>query len=266
MQVIEHHQDRLILRYQRSLIKGLTIGIVFALGGLFFCLLGLALIKQGEEVWVLPLGIGSISIGAGFLWIIKFPKVITFTFDKSKNCILWEQSTFQSQPVKPTLEIPINLIVGIEIATSDETDAATGYYPRLILDHVYWRILLDSDGSYQAAEAIARIVAQFLNVAYFPDAAQAPAPKWKQKISEHAAPYQAGWKYLEDEVERLQQYLGQQPQDAEAHQELGIALYFSNRSHHKEAISHLQQAERLFETQQQQDLAALAKIVLALVS
>lgn len=62
MQIVEYNQDRLILYFQRSLAKGLLIGISFTVGGLFFCLFGLLLIKQTEEVWILPSGIGSVLI------------------------------------------------------------------------------------------------------------------------------------------------------------------------------------------------------------
>lgn len=68
------------------------------------------------------------------------------------------------------------------------------------------------------------------------------------------------------EIDRSYQHLSQYPQDAEAHQDLGIALYllypFLNR---KKAIVYLKQAEKLFEAQQQPDRAAVIRVLQVLV-
>jgi hypothetical protein len=261
MQIVEHTQDRLVLSLHRSFVKSLFIGISFALGGFFFCLVGLLLIHQTEKTGILPFGIGCTLIVAGVFWVIKYPKKITVTFDKSRNCILWEHHTVPSQPVKQSLELPIHLIAGVEIATAGDAET-TSYIPKLILDRIYWRIHLDSDGCNETAAMIAKTVSQFLKVNYFPNESKAPLPIWEQKLLDGAAPYQFGWKYLEEEVERLQQHLSQYPLDAEAHQELGILL----RSNRKESTVHLKQAENLFEAQNELDRAILARVLQDLVN
>jgi hypothetical protein len=265
MKVIEHNPNRLVLSYQRVWWHGLLIGTIFILGGFFFFLVSLVSIEQAKGLSILLCGMSILSILSGILWIIKFPKVTTFTFDKSNNSVCWEQRTFPSQPAQQSMEFPINSIAGIEIANSEGTEV-TKYYPQLILKRIYWRIPLDSDGYYGTAVTIAQIISQFLNVAYFHDESKAPIPTWRQKILEGAIPYQAHWKYLEDEIDRLRQYLSQHSQDAEVHQELGIFLHFSNRRNRQEAIIHIQKAENLFEIQQELDRVALAKIVKSLVS
>jgi hypothetical protein len=260
MQIVEHNQDKLVLYFHRSLGKGLLVGMSFVLAGIFFCLIGLLLIQQAEGAGIMSSGMGMALVIGGIFWIIKFPKVSTFTFDKSRNCLLWEQQILPSQGVKQSLEIPLDLISGVEITTSGDTET-TLYYPKLILDRVYWRIHLHSHGSYERAVAIAKTVSQFLNVNYFPDESQAPLPVWQQKANSQAAPYQFHWQYLEAESDRLQQHLSQYPLDAEAHQELGILV----RAKPKESIVHLQQAENLFVAQQEVEGAVLARVLQGLV-
>jgi hypothetical protein len=256
MQIVEYTEDKLVLYFHRSLVKGLAIGISFALGGLFFCLFGILLFQQAEGVWIMSFGIRSALIVVGIFWIVKFPKVSTFTFDKSRNCILREQRTLLSHSVNRSFEFPSDLIAGVAIATSELTET-TAYYPTLILDRIYWRINLDSDGHYDTAATIAKTIARFLNVNYFPDESKTPLPTWKQKMLERAQPYQPGWKYLEEEIDRLRQHLSQYPFNARIHLELGILL----RSNRKDATVSLKQAENLFEAQQDLDLAALARVL-----
>jgi hypothetical protein len=260
MKVIEHNANKLVLSYQRIWWHGLLISTIFILGGLFFFLIGLVAIDRAEGLAILLCGMGTISILGGIFWIIKFPKISTFTFDKSNNSVLWEERVLASQPARQSMKFPISSIAGIEIDTSE------AYYPKLILERIYWRIPVDSDGSYETAVKISEIISQFLNVAYFTDESKAPVPTWKQKILAGAILYQSSWKYIEDEIDRLRQYLSQHSQDAETHQDLGILLYFSSRRNRQEAILHLQQAESLFEIQQEFDRVALAKIVKSLVS
>jgi hypothetical protein len=263
MQVIEREQNRIILRFQRSFIKGLVIGITVGVVGLFFCLVGLAIVERTPGgTWILPLGMGVAALGAGMGWTIAFPKIVTFTFDKSQQHILLEESKFLYQPVKKIVEIPIESIVGVEIVPNEDLEA---YYANLILDRLYWRIIIESDGSYQTAVEISQLVSQFLDVNYFPDASKAPLPIWKQRYSERLNKERYSWQYFQDEIDRLQQYLSIQPQDAQAHQDLGIMLNLSNRSHCQEAIFHLQQAESLFTAQQQQYLASITRVILLLV-
>jgi hypothetical protein len=265
MKVIEQNLDKLVLRYQNSWWQSLLIGIIFILGGLFFWLFSLVLIEQAKSGWILLCGMGTIFIFAGIFWAIKCPKVNTFTFDKSQNSVFWERRTLLSQSTQKSLEFPINSIAGIEIASFDDTDVTT-YYPQLILKQVYWRIFLNSDGKYQSAVTIAKIVAEFLNVTYFADESKAPIPIWRQKTLANTIPYQFGWKYVEEEIDRLRQYLSQHSEDAEVHQELGILLHFSSRRNREDAIMHLQKAESLFEVGQELDRATLTKTIKLLVS
>lgn len=174
-----------------------------------------------------------------------------------------EQKTFQNQSIEQFIEIPLYLIIGIEITSSfGSADSPTSYYPNLILDSVYWRIHLDSDGCYDTAMKIATIISQFLEINSFLDESKAPLPILERKVLEGAAPYQFHWKYREEEVDRLQKHLSQYPLDAQAHQELGILMRFKR----KEAIAHFKQAENLFESQQKIESAVLTRVLQNLVS
>jgi hypothetical protein len=267
MKVLEHNQNRLILSFRDSLWCTLLFGITLTMGGLFFSILGIAF-KQEDNLlpiaWILSLGIGIILIFGGLLWIVKLTKTSTFTFDKAKNCILWEQHNLRNFVIQ-SVEFPLHLITGITIETSTDTESVS-YYARLIIAPLFWRIPLNSSGDYQSAAILAKMLAQFLNVTYFPNESKAPAPRRTQKVAEHIEPWREGWRYIEDEIDRSYQHLSQHPQDAEAHQDLGIALYllypFLNR---KKAIIYLKQAEKLFEAQQEPDRAAVIRVLQALV-
>jgi cytochrome c-type biogenesis protein CcmH/NrfG len=63
-------------------------------------------------------------------------------------------------------------------------------------------------------------------------------------------------------IEGLQQHLHQFPDDAEAHQMLGLFLH----SNQKEAKAHFKHAEQLFETQHDRDRAVLARVLHDLAS
>lgn len=250
MQIIEHNNDRLILSFQRSYTVNLVVGIGFALVGFFFFLIGLLLIRQKKGIWILSSTIGIMGVAFGIFWVANFPKTNTFTFDKSRNHLLWEQQSLHSKAVSRSLEIPLHLIAGVEIASPfSGADSPDLYYPNLILDNVYWRIHLDSDGRYDTAITIAKTVSQFLQLAYFSDESKAPLRLSNQKI-------------LEEEIERLQQHLNEHPLDAEAHQELGILM----RSNREESTAHLKQAESLFEAQQENDRAVFARVLQGLVN
>ncbi|MBF2004953.1 MAG: hypothetical protein IGS49_05680 [Chlorogloeopsis fritschii C42_A2020_084] len=59
----------------------------------------------------------------------------------------------------------------------------------------------------------------------------------------------------------------QNQDDADVHQDLRISLYYlNNRLYRKEAVTHLEQAERLFEFRQDSDRAAVARVIKTLVS
>jgi hypothetical protein len=206
----------------------------------------------------------AIIIGAPFFAVRVF-KASTFTFDKSRDCILWEQRSFLRRSTTKSVEFPTHLIAGVEIMVSTDMEE-TGYYPRLILESIYWRIPLNSNGRYENAVTLAKTLAQFLSIDYFPDESKAPIPTWLQKTSSCAEPWQPHWQYLQNEADRLRHHIIQYPQDAEAHQDLGIFLYCSNRLNRNESVVYLQQAEKLFELQQDKDSAAIARLIQALIS
>lgn len=263
MQIIEHDQNKLVLCFRYSLITHFFVGISFILVGSFFSLIGLLLALHSEGAWLLSSGIGILQIAGGVLWITNFPKINTFTFDKTRNCLLREQQTLPNQPVNQFIEIPLHLIIGVEIASPySSADSPESYYPNLILDSVYWRIHVNSDGRHDTAVKLGKLISDFLGVNYYPNESKAPLRIWDRKSLEGAAPNQFHWKYFEEEIDRLRQHLNQHPSDAEAHQELGILI----RSNPKEAIDHLKQAENLFEIQKNIDRVVLARVLQKLVN
>jgi hypothetical protein len=267
MKIITNNPDLLILQYQRSWIMGLVIGTIFCLVGLFFVGFGALLFKQQSlGVSILPGGMGSIFFCTGVAIWFQYPKIVKVTFDRVREHILWEQKTFSWQSVTKSIEIPSDSIVGVEIVTSDDMDAATGYYPRLILDRLYWRIPLDTNGYERTGKTVAKSIADFLNVPYFLDKSIAPIQPWEQRYSKREEKMRYGWQYFEDEVERLQQHLSQNPQDAQAHEDLATILYLSGRLHRRSAIEHFHQAENLFLEQDRSDLATITRIVRSFVS
>lgn len=267
MKVLEHDQNRLILSFRDSLWCILLFGITLTMGGLFFSILGIVL-KQKDTLppigWISTSGTGIFLTFGGLFWSVKLTKTSTFTFDKAKNYILWEQHNFRNFVIQ-SVEFPLHLITGITIKTSTDTESV-GYYARLIIAPLFWRIPLNSSGDYQSAAILAKMLAQFLNVTYFPDESKAPTPRRTQKVAEHVEPWREDWRYIEDEIDRSYQHISQYPQDAEAHQDLGISLYLlSPLLNRKKAITYLKQAENLFEAQQELDCAAVTRVLQALV-
>jgi hypothetical protein len=202
---------------------------------------------------------------SSFLCVIKYPYVVTLTFDQSQQRMVGEKYLlrfFQSQPARKTIEIPMNLIMGIEIVMSSDMDTETGYYSKLILNHVYERFLLDSHGAYRSTISTAKAIAQFLNVAYFPDESKAPIPTRFQNIPKGEIGLES-WRGLDDRIEHLRQSISEGSLDPEIHQELGLLLFRTERSDLKAAAMHFRQAELLFKAER--DRAVLARVLRELV-
>jgi hypothetical protein len=261
VKVIDRDRDKLILRYQRSIWQALAIGMLFCGSSLVVALMILLVQYERGGNPIFPVVIGGCLIFIGGVFAASWPLVVTFTFDRQQQQILWERQTLLNRTTPTSLTFPIHLIVGVELVTTSDIDAATGYYLNLILDRGYWRILLNSDGYERTAIAIAKEITEFLAVPYYPENSKAPLPIWQQKISQSADPHQFTWQYLATEIERLEQYVSAHPQAAAAHQELGIALYLSSRSHRRLALAHLQQAQQLFATDLDGDLAAITRVI-----
>lgn len=268
MKVIEQSQNKIVLGSRISLWWALLIGTIFPLGGIFFCLFGLALQKLGYPFGfgVMFLGMGGILAIGSFFVAVTLAETTVYIFDKSRYCILLEKRTLGKKSKKQLMiECPSHLIFEVEIETVSG-DEGVGYYPNLILVSNYWRIRLKSNGDYQSAVKFATMIATFLDIPCFSGQLKAPAPTF-YKLLERLEPWRFSWQYLEDEVERLQQLLRQKPYDAEAHQNLGIALYYLNPwLNRRQMIVHLQQAEELLEAQQDSECAAITKVIKTLVS
>ncbi|MEH2206319.1 MAG: hypothetical protein V7K53_19935 [Nostoc sp.] len=132
---------------------------------------------------------------------------------------------------------------------------------------IYWHFYLKSDGSYESAVSIAKTIAQFLYIPYFAQKSEAPTSTLDMKIMANRQSGQSSWQYLENQVELLRQQLEHHPNKPDIHQDLGISLYYLNKCiHRKKAVTHLQQAERLFESREDSDRAAMVRVMTALVS
>jgi hypothetical protein len=265
MRVIEHSQNRLILQSLPSRWMLLFISFFATLVGSFFLLLGLVL-QQSEHAGVIPIGMGIILIISIPVFAVKLSKANRLTFDTSNDLVLWEQYSVWKRSSVSSVKFPAHLIIGVELISSFmDTEGRASYYAQLLLASVYWRIPLGPSGRYENVVMLAKTISQFLNIEYFPDNSKAPIPTWRQKALRNAEPWKPHWQYFESETERLQRHIEQYPQDAEAHQDLGISLYRSNRMNRKKAINALEQAEKLFETQKDEDRAAVAKVIQAAI-
>lgn len=258
MRIIEHGRERLVLHYQHSFFETLILGSGFILIGLAIILFG-ALATEGSLI--LSSATGAALSALGVFSVVKYPGFNTITFDKSKNRLFWERGTFPNRPVREALEIPLDVIVGVMIVDTGDADSAN-YNLVLILEPAYWRLSLHSERYYFAIEGLARSIAEFSNAPYFPDESKAPLPLDRRKILEGAAPYQFGWKYLEEEIDRLDKHVDRYPTDAAACLELGVLP----RSKPAEAIVYLQRAERLFEARREVERARSVAVLRSLVN
>ncbi|MFQ4145847.1 hypothetical protein [Chlorogloeopsis sp. ULAP02] len=267
MTIVEQNQDRLTLRFQKSLWSVLLISITLIYFGLFLDLLGLALQRVNYHPGIIAVVSGCVMVAGGLYTIITDTEITTYTFDKTKDSIIWERQNWLRKLHTKSVEFPCHLICGIEIEDVSNSEGGIAFYPRLILASIYWRIPLKSDGCYESAVKVAKTIAQFLDIPYFSNKSKAPTSTIDKEIWENLEPWQFSWQYLENKVERLRQQLEQNQDDADIHQDLGISLYYlNNRLYRKEAVTHLEQAERLFEFRQDSDRAAVARVIKTLVS
>jgi tetratricopeptide (TPR) repeat protein len=266
MKIIEKTQQRCILRWQKSLWCALLINIIFIPFGSLICWLGFLFLYANYPSGIIAVVSGSVIILAGLYTIIVDAEINTYTFDKVENSILWER---QNRLIKYTksIEFPCHLICGVEIKSVSPDEGAITYYPRLILASIYWRIPLKSDGNYESAVSIAKTLAEFLDIPYFSHKLPAPTKRFFITIPENQKSGLFDWQNLENEVENLRQKLANNPDNAEAHQDLGTALYHLNRwQNRKQAVTHLQEAERLFESAQDSNSQEIAKVMKTLIS
>ncbi|AVH72091.1 hypothetical protein [Nostoc sp. 'Lobaria pulmonaria (5183) cyanobiont'] len=264
--IIEQNQHRLLWRFQKSLWGVLLISITLIPFSLFLCLLGLVL-QRADYPGIIAVVSGCVILGIVLYTIINDTEITTYTFDKVKNSLLWERRNRFKIVHTKSVEFPCHLISGIEIEDVSGSEGGIAFYPRLILASISWRFILKSNGSHESAVSLAKTIAQFLDIPYFASKSEAPTSTLDMKIMANREPGQSSWQYLENEVELLRQQLDDHPHDPDIHQDLGISLYYLNRwIHRKEAITHLQQAERLFESTEDSDRAAIARVMAALVS
>jgi hypothetical protein len=172
--------------------------------------------EENTGTGIMSAGMAIMMMVAGIFGLFKYPGFNILTFDQSKNRFLWERGTFLRQGAKQSLELPLNLIVGVEVVTDSFSDTNL-YYPQLILDVFYWRIPLASDQDEQKIIKLSKNLAEFLQVSYFPNPSQAPDPFWRKQLSGKTAPYQFYWQFLAQEIESRQQHINRYPSDAEAY-------------------------------------------------
>lgn len=259
--IIEQTQDKLILRSQDPFWWALVFVIFYIPSSLLMIGAIAVTLKDSKYLEIVSIGMACLFFIPGLYATIALSEVTTYTLDKSKNSILIEKYNRLRRSKIKSVEIPSHLILGVEIEAFSGDEGGIGYYPQLILAFVYWRIRLKTDRQYQSAVNIAETIAHFLNVPYFAVNSKDSPPTYAQKIYERRQPEQENQQYLESEIERLQNYLSECPDDAEAHQNLGIFL-----SNKKEAIAHFQEAESLFESQKNSDRAAIAKVLQTFLS
>jgi tetratricopeptide (TPR) repeat protein len=267
MKIIEKTQHRCILRWQKSLWCALLINIIFIPFGSLICWLGFLFLRANYPSAIIAVVSGLVIFLGGIYTIIVDTEITTYTFDKAQDSILWEKQNRLINLHPKSVEFPCHLICGVEIESFSGDEGGISYYPRLILASIYWRITLKSDGDYESAISIAKMMAEFLDIPYFDRKLPAPTKRLFITIPETQKSGLFYWQYLENEVENLQQNLANNPDNAEAHQDLGIALYYLNRwQNRKQAVTHLQEAERLFESAQDSDSQTIAKMMKTLVS
>ncbi|MBH8576019.1 hypothetical protein I8752_24075 [Nostocaceae cyanobacterium CENA369] len=269
MNIIEQTQDKLILCSQDPFWWALVFVIFYIPSSLLMIGAIAVTLKDSKYLEIVSIGMGCLFVVPGLWATIALSEVTTYTLDKSKNFLFIDKYNRLRRSKIKSVEIPSHLILGVEIEAFSGDEGGIGYYPELILAFVYWRIRLKTDTQYQSAVNIAKTIAHFLDVPYFAVNSKNSPPTYAQKIYERRQPEQETQQYLESEIERLQNYLNECPDDGEAHQNLGIFLRHYNSwpmSDKKEAIAHLQEAERLFESQKNSDRAAIAKVLQTFLS
>jgi hypothetical protein len=261
VKIIDRERNKLTLRYQRSIWQSLAIGLMFWFGGIATALMILLVQHERGGKPIFPVVIGGFFICLGVVFTVTWPLLVTFTLDRQQQQIVWERQTLLDRNIPKSVTFPLHLIVGIELVTDIDMDTGTGYYLNLIVARVYWRILLNSDGYERTAIDLARQLAGFLEIPFYPENSTPPLPLWRQQLAQSDNPHQSAGEYLETQIDRLEKYIIAHPQDALAHQELGIALYLSSRSQRKLALEYLHQAQQLFITDRAEDLAAITQVI-----
>jgi hypothetical protein len=254
MQKIDLSPDRLRLYYHRQVAFRWPMVGCFSLGGIFFMAIGFLLIRQGENGGIIAAGMGLVFTIAALFILRQLPQIDIFTFDRINECLFCERKTSLESLVSKSLAIPFSAIVAVEVV-DDNFSEPTYHRVNLILANAYWRICLNSCDKRDTAETIGKNISDFLEIDYFGDGSKAPLSFW-QKKSLSAAPFQFGWQYFAEEVDRLQRELNMFPLDPERHQEIGLLL--ADRP--QESTIFLQEAQTLFTTAGEVDRALLAKV------
>jgi hypothetical protein len=264
---IESSQNQLIFSSQEPIWKAVTISVFLLIGGVYCCLFGVLLVKDKHPFAIFVGILLECTFSVSTLYFIgKNFETVNYVFDRATNHFYIQKSSRLKISKPQTIKVPLELIFGIEIETV--MDEGTGYYPRLILKSTYWRIYVGGNGQHQNAIDFVTAVANFLNVPYFSWRSPAPSPALPQQILEKVDSELFSWRYLQEaEIDRLRQHLNLYPDDAEAHLSLGFLLYYVNKwLNRKKAIVCLQQAENLFECQQNSDRAIIAKALAVYIS
>jgi hypothetical protein len=271
MKVIANTPDRLSLCYRKSLWWTLAIGLTFMPGGIFFVLLGLAMPEMGN-IAILPIGVGS-SLVVGGAYFASLAEVITYTFEKgqtpataddrvAQGSLRIERRALTAMFQPAALEFPLYLIseVGIRSYVGAELDSL--FEPFMMLSPVNWQISIRSDQDFQSAAQTTKQITQFLGL---PCKIEKLNPL--SGVVDRDEPWQFSWQILPTEIERLEQIVVDHPEDAVAHQRLGIVLYQANRSRYRQtAIEHLHKSADLFTSQQQMDSAIASTTIATLIA
>lgn len=262
MKIIDRDRDKLVLRS-----SGIGVALLFAFtfipGGIFSFLLGWAIYFSEAShliaASVMPIVIGVIFPLAGIYFAVVFAEVKTYTFDKETNSFLLQKQALRGGFQPTVREFPLHLICGVEVTENfSGADTPSSYYPRLILSWIYWRVPLPDSASDRDAANLAKTIADFLNIPYFPYLSKAPVQIFEQKIAENCPPGVYSWKYVENEVARLKEAFDRDPDNTEVCLELAMMTYYVDRA---KAIPYLERAERLYESTRQSDRAAIIGVI-----
>lgn len=211
---------------------------------------------------------GVLFPSIGLFVAARYGQIITYTFDKTRGRMFEKRQGLIETKV---IEHRIETISGIQLQEGSTPEPGKSPTYRIILVLASGRSVtlgLFYSSGLRGKQAISETIATFLNVKNYglqdaPELKQSPFAKDLARLVKNNSGTEGAinptddevqWQTLEKEIAHWQAIVHTNPKDAEAHKNLGIALWKQDRkANKKEALAKLKKATDLFKAQRDEE-------------
>lgn len=255
MKIVQQTPTKLVLREQYPYwLAGLILAPWLAIG--FFPIFSF-ITWLFDGGWFLNFWEGLLSVffliwGISLIvfvlwWWEKLTEAVTYTFDKTLGCMtLKRQRSFSTEVSERSIQEISAVELGESRNSSSYGTVSISYTVRLVL--VSGRTITLTSMSLRGAQKIAASISAFLHINNY-GIEGAPKPSLEELPSR--TPY--------EELAHWQKAIRVNPNNAEAHAKLGMALYEQGKK--KEAEASIKQAIKLFKAQGEDEQASAVQLM-----